>query len=100
MQSWKYDMNGFTIPLLCEIMTLYQFNMLNKTKQAEAVWNGVHIGEREDGPYNILLYQVHSFYVEVYYHRPHNSIIKFRSFSSTTQLAPYLEKIDIMHLIK
>jgi hypothetical protein len=93
-------MNGFDIYLLCEIMTLYQFNMLDKTEQAEAVWNGVHIDNRQDDQHNILLYEVDGFYVEVFYHRTYNVIVKFRSFSSTTQLAPYLEKIDIMDLIK
>jgi hypothetical protein len=42
-----------------------------------------------------LLYQVNSFYVEVYYNKEYNPIKKFRSFSSTDELNPYLEQIDL-----
>ena len=77
-------------------MTLYQFNLLNETQQAETLWeNGVHIGEREDLVHTIALYQIGSFYVEVFYHRQLNAIKKFRSFSSTDQLEPYIIKIDV-----
>jgi len=76
-------------------MTLYQFNMLNEFEQAEAVWSGTHIGERQDDEHSILLYQINSFYVEVYYHQEDNAIRRMRSFSSTDQLAPYLGQIDI-----
>jgi len=77
-------------------MTLYQFNSLNETQQAEMLWdNGVHIGERIDSEHTIALYQIYNFYVEVFYHRGSNAIKKFRSFSSTDQLAPYTVGIDI-----
>jgi hypothetical protein len=100
IKSWKLDNFGYITDIHCEKMTLYQFNLLDKTKQAEAVWSGVHIDNRQDDQHNILLYEVDGFYVEVFYHRIYNVIVKFRSFSSTTQLAPYLEKFDILDLIK
>jgi hypothetical protein len=65
-------------------------------KQAEALWkHGVHISERQDGEYRLILYQIDSFYVEVWYHTEGNDIRKFRTFSSTTQLEPYFKNIDI-----
>jgi len=76
-------------------MTLYQFNQLDEMEQAEAVWSGTHIADRQDKEHNILLYQIDGFYVEVYYHREYNVIRKLRSFSSVTQLEPYLNQIDI-----
>lgn len=76
-------------------MTLYQFNMLDEMEQAEAVWDGQFVADREDEEHKILLYQIDAFYVEVYYHKDYNVIRRFRSFSSTDQLWPYLEKIDI-----
>ena len=79
-------------------MTLYQFNALDEMEQAEAVWSGTHIGDRIDGEHNILLYQIDGFYVEVYYHQMYNVIRKFRSFSSTDQLEPYFDQIDISKL--
>lgn len=45
--------------------------------------------------HKILLYQIDGFYVEVYYNKEHNDIRKFRSFSSTNQLDPYLGQIDL-----
>ena len=80
-------------------MTLYEFNDADEAEQLEAVWSGTHIAERLDDEHNILLYQVFSFYVEVYYHREYNIIRKFRSFSSTEQLQPYLEQIDVLKLL-
>ena len=79
-------------------MTLYEFNALDEMEQAQAVWNAVHIGERWEEEHNILLYQVDSFYVEVYHHKEYNVIRRMRSFSSIAQLEPYLGSIDITNL--
>lgn len=79
-------------------MTLYQFNAMDEMEQAEAVWDGTHIGERFDEEYNILLYQIDNFYVEAYYHREYNVLRRFRSFSSIDQLSTYLAQIDISGL--
>jgi hypothetical protein len=77
-------------------MTLYQFNALDEMEQAETLWDkGVHIGERFDEEHNILLYQIDGFYLEAYYHREYNVLRRFRTFSSTEQLQPYIGKIDI-----
>jgi hypothetical protein len=76
-------------------MTLYEFNVLDEMEQAEAVWAGVFVADREDEQHRILLYQIDSFYVEVYYHKQHNVLIRFQSFSSINQLDPYLDKIDL-----
>ncbi|KAA9038734.1 hypothetical protein FW778_14415 [Ginsengibacter hankyongi] len=76
-------------------MTLYEFNALDEMEQAEAVWDSVFIADREDSEHNILLYQRDAFYIEVYYHKEYNVIRRFRSFSSTEQLNPYLEKMKL-----
>ena len=69
-------------------------------EQAEAVWSGVHIADQEDQEHSILLYQIDSFYVEVYYHKELNVIRRFKPFSSTEQLQPYLNQIDIVGKLK
>ncbi len=76
-------------------MTLYEINQLNDPEKAEAVWDGTLIGDRTDNIFNILLYQIDGFYVEVFYQKKRNIIKRIRSFSSTDQLQPYLEKIDL-----
>ena len=81
-------------------MTLYQFKLLSETEQASLVWDeGVFIANRENQQHNYLLYQLHSFYVEVQYERDKNIISAFKSFSSTEPLAPYLETIILDDLI-
>jgi hypothetical protein len=76
-------------------MTLYEFNALDEMEQAESIWDGVFLGDRKDSEHRILLYQIDDFYVEVFYHIEYNTIRRFRSFSSTNQLDPYLNQIDL-----
>ena len=76
-------------------MTLYEFNALDEMEQAEAVWDGVFLGDRKDAEHRILLYQIDGFYVEAYYHMEYNVLSRFRSVSSTDQLDPYLNEIDL-----
>ena len=76
-------------------MTLYEFNMLNTTSKANAVWDGIVIADREEDSYRILLYALVSFYVEVFYEKISNTIVRFRSFSTTSLSEPYLNKINL-----
>lgn len=69
---------------------------MTENEQALTVWeHGVHIADREDSKYKYILYQVESFYVEVWYHKDFNLIKKFRGFASTYHLEPYLSNIKI-----
>jgi hypothetical protein len=81
-------------------MTLYQFLALDEMEQAEAVWEGIMIADRIEGEYRLILFQLDSFYLEVWYHMEYNVIRKFRPFVSTEQLQPYLNQIDISKLNK
>ena len=79
-------------------MNLSDFRVLNEMEQKEAIRESTHVGTRYDEDHVILLYQIDSFYVEVYYHREYEVIKRFRSFRSTEQLKPYLRQIDISAL--
>ncbi len=84
-------------------MTLYDFIAMDEMEQAEAVWSGVHIGDREDEKHKILLYQINgdeSFYVEVFYNKEFNVIWKFNPFKSMEYLNVYSDQIDIEKLLK
>ena len=77
-------------------MTRYHFNILDENEKANAIWSkGVLIGERADAFHKIMLYQLDSFYVEIYHHTHFNVITKIQTFSSTTKLQPYLETISL-----
>lgn len=63
-------------------MTFYEFIVMDEMEQAEAVWEGIHIGNRQDEEHNILCYQIDSFYVEVLYHTEYNVIRRYRPFKN------------------
>lgn len=74
-------------------MTPEQFNYLDESEQAEVIWDGKHIADREDKEYSILLYQCDDLYIEVYYHKEHNVIKKFHAFSRPELLDIYTYRI-------
>ena len=76
-------------------MTLNEFTLLSSNEQSKALWAATMLGHRENGFFHILLYQLDSFYIEVYYDKPENVLSHFRPFSSTRYLEPYLREIDL-----
>ena len=51
-------------------MTMYDFQLLPEQRQIEVLYKaGVYIGKRREGVSIILLYQLESFYVEVFYRK-------------------------------
>ena len=79
-------------------MTLYQFNALEGDEHFQMLWEkGVHISQREDEGYRLLLYQIDGFY-ELKYEPTINKIDGQRSFLSVNQLDSYLEQIQIPKL--
>ncbi|HEY1114763.1 MAG TPA: hypothetical protein VGE66_14435 [Chitinophagaceae bacterium] len=81
-------------------MTLYEYILLRPEEQANATWKfGAFIALADKGSLKVLLYQIDSFYVEVYYNCELGKIEEFRSFDSTDQLEPYLSAIDLSELI-
>ena len=82
-------------------MNMYKFNCLDEVRQIELLWSaGVLIGSRQEGFHKILLYQIDSFYVEVYYQYFQGKMVKIKSFSETDSLDPYLKCINIEPLLK
>jgi hypothetical protein len=80
-------------------MTLYQFNDLDELEQHEAICeHGIMIGDRIEGENKIVLYQLFSFYVELFHHIEYNVLRKLRSFSSTEQLDAYISMFDLKEL--
>jgi hypothetical protein len=81
-------------------MTLYKFNKLNIFNKVDTLINdSVLIDNRTEEHFRVLLYQIGSFYVEVFYDFEHNKIRKIKSFNTTSKLKPYLDKIDISELV-
>ncbi len=81
-------------------MKVSKFKLLNENDQFDFIeQQGVFLAERETSFYNIRLYQVQSFYVELYCHTHFNVIVRSKIFSGTYSLDPYLNAIDIGPLL-
>jgi hypothetical protein len=75
------------------MLTLDDFNALNETEQAEAIWQGTFLADREENGLIIRLYSLNSFYAEVFYNAHTNKILRLRVFNTINELAPYLAHI-------
>jgi hypothetical protein len=81
-------------------MLLHQFKYEEKARKKEMLFeNGIYLTNRFIKDFQILLFQINSFYVEVYVDREEEEIGYMRAFSNTDDLQPYLDKIDISGLV-
>lgn len=72
-------------------MTLYQFNLLDPDDRLSAVWQyGNFLTTRSEGEFQIVLYSINTFFVEVYYHIFLEEIQKHRSFHALHLLEPFV----------
>jgi hypothetical protein len=74
-------------------MTVDEFHALNHTQKAEAVWQGVFLGDRKADTLLVQLYALNGFYVEVFYDPAANLINAFEAFTNKQLLAPYLAQL-------
>lgn len=81
-------------------MTLMEFQELTESEQINKLYqHGVYVGKRKQGKFTALLYQLESFYSEVYYYSYRRHIYKIRCSDSTVILDPYLEQIDVEYVM-
>ena len=81
-------------------MTLDEFATLNETRQAETLLErGIFLADRLYKNFSIFLYQLDSFYVEVYHNLRFDIMQGMRCFEDDDALQPYLETIDISRLV-
>ena len=77
-------------------MMSHEFNQLDEAGRIHALFEkGVYLATRETTEFEILLYQIEGFYVEVYFDIDRDVIHKLLGFENLNQLRPYLVKIDI-----
>lgn len=82
-------------------MNLFEFRLLSNNEQINLLYqHGVYIGKRKVNGTIAVLYQLESFYVEIFYRRYRQYIKHIYYFTSTDQLLPYLKQIDVEELIK
>lgn len=85
--------------ILCmgsKTMTIDEYKKLAQADQLDLLQQeGIYIGKRKEEDKTILLYQLQSFYVEVFYKKHRNLINDMVLSQSTNILSPYLEQIKI-----
>ena len=82
-------------------MLIHEFKYEDKTTKIDLLLHhGVYLAWRPNGDFALLLFQIHSFYVEVYWDVEEQRIGYIRAFSSVDQLAPYLPAVDISEAIR
>ena len=81
-------------------MKRHQFTTIEEVREAhDLLKSGALVAERKQGFYKIQLYQLSSFYLEVYRHAHFNVIIKVNRFTNTAYLEPFLKEIDLTSLL-
>jgi hypothetical protein len=77
-------------------MELKEFKYERKDKKIEMLFsNGIYLATRIEKNNTILLFQINSFYVEVYFYDDFSEPGYMKAFTDTGFLNPYLEQIDI-----
>lgn len=76
-------------------MTMYDFKILCDEERVDVLYkDGVYIGKRTDKGLAIVLYQLHTFYVEIVYRKYRRHIQSIRCSENTVLVEPYLDQID------
>ncbi len=76
-------------------MTLCEFNELDSLYQLNSLLLCTKIDTRQDGEFDITLYQMDDFYLEAFYIRDVGITCRLRTFTSVDELDIYLEKINL-----
>lgn len=80
-------------------MKLEEFKYMEKESKKQLLFdNGTYLCSRNEPDYLIELYQIDSFYVEVFYTNHKKTIIYLRAFSNFSDLDPYLVQIKLPDL--
>lgn len=83
-----------------QLMNCSVFNQLPPgLKQETLLSTGTYLADRAEGLYNVMLYEMGRFYVEVY--RTCDAALPkfFRSFRGEDGLEPYIQKINLDDLL-
>ena len=94
-------LNGLAFNFKINRMNLSDFILLSlEQKQVVVLHEGVLIAKRTNKDCLIFLFQMHSFYVEMFCNIESRDVEEIRIFDNTRHLSPYLEAIPIDDLLK
>jgi hypothetical protein len=79
-------------------MTLYEFIALGETEKAILMREGVFIIDRKDGEFNVELYNLGEFFVEIFYNTNENKVTSLKPFKTKRFLEPYLHEVSLSEI--
>lgn len=81
-------------------MQLSVFRKLSSRQQHELVaTKGALLWQRQSKNFHIYLYQLGSFYVELFFFKESGEFATIKPFDNTDELTPYLREIDVGYLL-
>ena len=81
-------------------MTLFDFQLFAQREQLDLLYQqGVYIGKQKKIDTVALLYQLDSFYVEIYYRKYRCHVLALRCFTAMEKLDPYLDQVPVDNLV-
>ena len=81
-------------------MRWHDFEALDVIQQLDYLQQeGVYVGKCKGAGMTRLLYQVDTFYVELFYSKHRLKVERIRCFQSMSLIEPYLEDITIEHFV-
>jgi hypothetical protein len=79
-----------------KVLSLTEFKDVPQSVQFEVLHkHGVYVGKRKIDKQTVVLFQLHGFYVEVYYKQYRKVIDRLAISDSTDILLPYLDQVSI-----
>ena len=80
-------------------LSLTEFMDLPQELQFEVLHrNGVYVGKRKVSQQTVVLFQLHGFYVELYYKQYRKEVDHLITSDHTDILQPYLDQIEVRDL--
>ncbi len=83
------------------VMNFYKFRMLDKNEQIDLLYkDGIYIGKLKEASSTIVLYQLDSFYVKIFYKKYRYYVTRLYCFTSTALLEPFLDQVNVNDMVK
>lgn len=84
-----------------KLLGLAEFNDLMESQQFDLLHrDGVYVGKRKSGKQTIVLFQLYSFYIEVYYKQYRKQIDHIVTTDDASILHSYIDQVNVRDLNK
>lgn len=83
------------------VMEFYKFRILDQNQQIDLIYkNGIYIGKLKEGSSTVVLYQLESYYIKIFYQKYRCYVSRIYCFTSTALLDPFIDQISVNDMVK